>query len=77
MIPSAACRHQDEVIAMPEPELAIDPGAPAHHLRSTRECARWRMQTTARLIIDRHTRRAEAREIEADFFETSERANAC
>ncbi|WP_279480318.1 hypothetical protein [Aureimonas sp. SK2] len=43
--------HPAAVLAMPEPELAVDPRAPAHHLRRTRETARARMVTTARLAL--------------------------
>ncbi|KQQ85853.1 hypothetical protein [Aureimonas sp. Leaf324] len=43
--------HPAAVLAMPEPELAVDPRAPAHHLRRTRERARARMVTTARLSL--------------------------
>ncbi|WP_182085213.1 hypothetical protein [Aureimonas sp. ME7] len=43
--------HPAAVLDMPEPELAVDPRAPAHHLRRTRERARARMFTTARLAL--------------------------
>lgn len=43
--------HPAAVLDMPEPELAVDPRASAHHLRRTRETARTRMFTTARLAL--------------------------
>lgn len=46
-----ARRHPAAVLEMPEPELAVDARARAHHLRSTCEHARTRMITTARLAL--------------------------
>ena len=47
--------HPAAVLAMAAPELAVDPRAPAHHLRSTCELARKRMFATARLALKPQT----------------------
>ncbi|RLQ88882.1 hypothetical protein [Notoacmeibacter ruber] len=43
--------HPSAVLDMPAPELAIDPRASAHHVRSTVLAARQRMKTTAKLAL--------------------------
>ena len=52
----AACsafarRHPAAVLEMPAPELAVDPRASAHHVRTTVIQARKRMVTTAKLTL--------------------------
>lgn len=56
-----ARRYPDAVLAMPAPELAIEPNARARHLRSTCDQVRERMVMTARLQI-------EARDNASDLF---------
>ena len=63
--------HPAAVLAMPEPELAVDPRAPAHHLRRTRARARARMVTTARLALKPAANRT------PDLFSTFESQTAC
>ncbi|EAU40197.1 hypothetical protein FP2506_11592 [Fulvimarina pelagi HTCC2506] len=59
-----ARRHPAAVLAMPEPELAVDPRARAHHVRTVCERARNQMKTTARLCL-------RTASIQPDLFDSS------
>lgn len=60
--------YPQAVLAMPAPELAVDPNARAHHVRSTVLEARKRMITTAKLTL--RTASIAADPSDADLFET-------